>query len=451
MKELLKYIYMKKQLIFISALFISLLGFSQGIQFEHGTWKEVLEKAKQTNKPLFIDVYTSWCGPCKKMSKDIFPLAEVGKVYNENFVCYQVDAEKGEGIDIARKYEVKAFPTYLFVKSDGTLFYTAIGSREAKMFIVVANNALTELKDPKTIAVWDKEYLEKKDDPAFILNYMNKRSILGLPNASLFDEYLKLLPEGKCTSDTVADLYRKEGDNLRVNTLAYKNMQKNKDVFQFKLFASTYNNLLSTGVINTVRDASKSKNEQLLADAMKAYDQIPEDPYMLQKDELYMEYYKRTGEIGNYVKYATDFCDSRLMNMSKESIDKKDSITAQIIEKQISSGALASIDSTALAQLKKNYLHVTRDQISQKLNNIAWEVFGATSDKDALQKALGWSKRSLELFPENSASIDTYANLLYKLGQKEEAISKEEEALKYADQTSSKGFQETIEKMKAGK
>ena len=441
---------MKKQLIFISALFISLLGFSQGIQFEHGTWKDVLEKAKQTNKPLFIDVYTSWCGPCKKMSKDIFPLAEVGKVYNENFVCYQVDAEKGEGIYIARKYGVKAFPTYLFVKSDGTLFYTAIGSREAKIFLLLSNKALAELKDPKTIAVWDKEYLEKKDDPAFILNYMNKRSILGLPNAPLFDEYLKLIPEGKCTSDTVADLYRKEGDNLRVNSFAYKNLEKNKDFFYSKLMGSTYS-YLQDGIMNTVRDAAKSKNEQLLADAIVAYDRLPKGPSMPQKDELYMEYYKRTGETGNYMKYATDFCDSQLMNISKESIDKKDSLIAQLVEKQISSGALANVDSMNLALLKKTSLHMTRDRTSQKLNDIAWEVFGATSDKDALQKALGWSKRSLELFPENSASIDTYANLLYKLGQKEEAISKEEEALKYADQTSSKGFQDTIEKMKAGK
>ena len=450
MKELLKYKYMKKQLIFISALFISLLGFSQGIQFEHGTWKDVLEKAKQTNKPLFIDVYTSWCGPCKKMSKDIFPLAEVGKVYNENFVCYQVDAEKGEGIYIARKYGVKAFPTYLFVKSDGTLFYTAIGSREAKIFLLLSNKAVAELKDPKTIAVWDKEYLEKKDDPAFILNYMNKRSILGLPNAPLFDEYLKLIPEGKCTSDTVADLYRKEGDNLRVNSFAYKNLEKNKDFFYSKLMGSTYS-YLQDGIMNTVRDAAKSKNEQLLADAIVAYDRLPKGPSMPQKDELYMEYYKRTGETGNYMKYATDFCDSQLMNISKESIDKKDSLIAQLVEKQISSGALANVDSMNLALLKKTSLHMTRDRTSQKLNDIAWEVFGATSDKDALQKALGWSKRSLELFPENSASIDTYANLLYKLGQKEEAISKEEEALKYADQTSSKGFQDTIEKMKAGK
>jgi len=441
---------MKKQLLFILALFISILGFSQGIQFEHGTWKEALEKAKQTNKPLFIDVYTSWCGPCKKMSKDIFPLAEVGKIYNENFVCYQVDAEKGEGIDIARKYGVEAYPAYLFIKTDGILFYTSIGSMDAENFIALSNKVLVEMNDPNPIAIWDEEYFVKKDDPKFILNYMKKRSKQGLSNVALFNEYLKLIPEEERTSDTVADLYRKEGGGMVVNSFAYKNLQKNKDFFYSKLFGSTYRYLLS-GIINTVQSAARSKNKHLFAIAVEAYDQLPKDPSIPKKDEIYMEYYKRTGETGNYMKYATDFCDSQLMNMSNESIDKKDSITAQLLEKQISSGALANIDSTNIALLKKTSLHLTRDQISLKLNNIAWEVFGATSDKDALQKALGWSKRSLELFPENPASIDTYANLLYKLGQKEEAISKEEEALKYADQTSSKGFQDTIEKMKAGK
>jgi len=84
----------KKQLIIIASFLFSISGFSQGIEFEPGSWKEVLEKAQQTNKPIFVDVYTSWCGPCKKMSKDIFPLAEVGKVYNENLICYQVDDRK---------------------------------------------------------------------------------------------------------------------------------------------------------------------------------------------------------------------------------------------------------------------------------------------------------------------------------------------------------------------
>lgn len=52
---------MKKQLLIISMLLLSLLGFSQGIEFESGTWKEILEKAQRINKPIFVDVYTSWC------------------------------------------------------------------------------------------------------------------------------------------------------------------------------------------------------------------------------------------------------------------------------------------------------------------------------------------------------------------------------------------------------
>lgn len=147
---------MKKQLLIISVLFFSVLGFSQGIEFEHGNWKEVLEKAKQTNKPIFVDVYTSWCGPCKKMSKDIFPLAEVGKVYNANFVFYQLDAEKGESIQIAKKYEVMSYPTYLFIKADGTLFSRSVGSMEAEKFIAVSKTAIADMNDPKPLPKWEK-------------------------------------------------------------------------------------------------------------------------------------------------------------------------------------------------------------------------------------------------------------------------------------------------------
>ena len=109
---------MKKHSIIISALLISILGFSQGIRFEHGSWKEVLEKARQTNKPIFLNVYKSWSVPCKKMNNEVFPLAEVGNVYNANFICYQLDAEKGEGMEIAKKYNIDMYPSYLFINKD---------------------------------------------------------------------------------------------------------------------------------------------------------------------------------------------------------------------------------------------------------------------------------------------------------------------------------------------
>src|ERR1035437_1394862 len=268
---------MKKQLVIIFVLFFSVLGFSQGIEFEHGTWKEVLQKAQQSNKPIFIDVYTSWCGPCKKMSKDIFPLTEVGKVYNANFICYQVDAEKGDGIEIAKKYEVKAYPTYLFLKYDGTLFSRSVGSMEAEKFIAISKTALADMNDPKSIAMWEKEYVEKKNDPAFLLDYMNKRSKLGKSNNQLFDEYLKSIPEERRTSDTIVELYKKEERYLNVNSLAYTNLQKNQDKFVSKIYGLVYV-YLADGVMNSLHEAAKLKDSLLLDTTIQAYDLL--SPYM---------------------------------------------------------------------------------------------------------------------------------------------------------------------------
>jgi len=440
---------MKKQLLIVSTLFIAMSSFAQGIVFEQGTWKQVLEKAKQTNKPIFVDVYTTWCGPCKKMSSEIFPLAEVGAVYNVNFVCYQIDAEKGEGIDFAKKYEVKAYPSYLFIKPDGTLFSRALGSMPAKNFINVATAALADLNDPRSIEEWDKEYPTRKNETAFLLNYMDKRSKLGKSNDQLFDEYLRLIPEEELTSDIVVKKYVNDGQQLKVNSFAYENLLKNRTKYFGKLFGYT-DVFLMAGVMNTMREAAKIKDDQLLEKAMKAYDQLPGNSLLKQKDEIYMEYYQRAGNTNKYLKYATGFCNNYLMKISKDSIDKKDQLALKLIENQIKSGALAKIDSVQLAQLRQYSAHAERDKISESLNNVAWKFFETTSDKKALNDALSWSKRSLEIYPENPMWMDTYANLLYKLGKNEEAVALEEEALELVSKESKEGFKNTLQKMREG-
>lgn len=163
-----------------------------------------------------------------------------------------------------------------------------------------------------------------------------------------------------------------------------------------------------------------------------------------------MAYYQRTGESDLYVKYAAGYCNDKLMKMSPDSIFQMDKNTLQIFENQVKSGVLVKLDTAQIAKIKKHLEHGERDRISMTLNNIAWEMFQKVSDVNTLQDALRWSDRSLELTPNNPMWLDTYANLLYKLGQKEEAIAKEEEALRYADKKNSEGFQETLGKMKAG-
>ncbi len=65
---------MKKILFLIIALPFYTLA-QQGMKFEHGiTWKEIQAKAKAENKYIFMDAFTTWCGPCKYMAANIFPM-----------------------------------------------------------------------------------------------------------------------------------------------------------------------------------------------------------------------------------------------------------------------------------------------------------------------------------------------------------------------------------------
>jgi thioredoxin-related protein len=442
---------MKRQLIIISSLLLSILGFSQGIEFKHGTWKEVLEKARQINKPIFLNVYKSSSVPCKRMNNEVFPLAEVGNVYNTNFICYQLDVEKGEGIEIGKKYNIDMYPTYLFIDRNEKCFFRAAGVKEAKEFIALSTSALFAMNDTIPITVWEKEYIEKKNDTTFLLAYINKRSRLSLFVATLFDEYLKLIPEEERTSDAVLEVYKKEVHSLNEHTFAVEYLLKNKAKFIGKHNNSFNDYLYQTAnhtIWNDVR--SKSKNDELLAIAVEAYDQLPKNTIGGQRDEIYIDYYFWTRETEKYMKYATNFCNNYLVKLSADSIDQTDQMFVKRLTEQSNSITYSEDISKSIEQAISSSKHMTRDRIGDKLNNFAWEVFKRVSDTETLKDALRWSGRSLELSINDPRRLDTYANLLHKLGRKEEAIAKEEEALRYAAEKDRKGFTETLLKMKAG-
>jgi len=273
-----------------------------------------------------------------------------------------------------------------------------------------------------------------------------------LPNITMFNEYLQLIPEAERTSDQVVKLYQKEGKQMKVKDFAFQNLLKNRKEYFSKLFGNVAI-LLQDGVLNTVKEAAQSKDEVLLESAISAFNQIPTNSALKSKEEIYMDYYQRTKDVDNYVKYATLFCNNNLMKVAPDSILKKDSSMLQVLNQQVASGALSQIDSSQLVQLKSIMAHYERNRICEGLNNIAWYVFGKVSDMNTLQEALRWSDRTILLDPTNPMWMDTNANILYKLGRKEDAINKEKEAIKYCSKDDNKivkGFQETLRKMESG-
>lgn len=149
--------------------FSTLLFSQDGINFQQITFKEILAKAKAEKKLIFIDAFAVWCGPCKLMEKNIFPLPSVKEYYNANFINARFDMEKGEGRELALKYGIRSYPTFLFLNGDGEVVMKNYGYMSEKDFLTIAKEA----NNPKFATFSNKELFEKGEkDPEFLLNMM---------------------------------------------------------------------------------------------------------------------------------------------------------------------------------------------------------------------------------------------------------------------------------------
>jgi uncharacterized protein YyaL (SSP411 family) len=111
------------------------------IQFNTASWNEILSTAKEENKPVFLDISASWCGYCKRMKANVFTNPDVANLYNATFINFSVDGEKGEGIQLAKKYGVKGYPTFVFLNPDGSISYQTSEYHNKDAFLKLAKKA----------------------------------------------------------------------------------------------------------------------------------------------------------------------------------------------------------------------------------------------------------------------------------------------------------------------
>jgi thiol-disulfide isomerase/thioredoxin len=182
---------------FATSAWSSTLAFDNpsGIAFFRGSWKTVVAEAKRQNKPIFLDIYTTWCPPCKRMAKEAFPNPKVGAKFNVHFINYQLDAEKGEGIEIAKRYAVSSYPTALYITPNGDLIHRSVGYGGVNAMIDQANHMLALPQFRATIAKGDKDYANGRRDAPFLRKYLATCKALNRPIDEVLDAYLDALPE----------------------------------------------------------------------------------------------------------------------------------------------------------------------------------------------------------------------------------------------------------------
>jgi thioredoxin-related protein len=108
---------------------------SPGIQFLESSWSKAVEQAQKENKPIFLDAYASWCGPCKLLKRNTFTKKEAGDFFNSHFINVAIDMERGDGPALSQKFEVDAYPTLIIADKNGKIITYTKGYMNAGQLV----------------------------------------------------------------------------------------------------------------------------------------------------------------------------------------------------------------------------------------------------------------------------------------------------------------------------
>jgi len=365
-----------------------------GIEFDHSAWKEILAKAKSSNKIIMLDAYTSWCGPCKWMAKNVFTQPEVATYYNSTFVNAKIDMEKGEGIELAKKYGVQAYPTFLYINGDGELIHRVCGGMEGADFITQGKTALDNTANYFSVR---KKFKDNPKDNAIQFFEAADRAC---ENASVeLETYLKLLTKEEVSSPA--------NFRLLYNTItafsdpAFPFLYSNYAVFASKYGNDTLDKKLMPIYENALNRAG-SKNDFKKVEELKT-------SYAIIKDVKLKDYLNDVAAVASIDK--------------NKNPDKYYATLATMVDKHFMNDANA-------------------------LNHFSWDFYEKVSDKKLLERARVWSAKAAAI-SNDYATNDTYAAVLYKLGMKAEAKKVAETAIDLAKKNGedSKETEELLKKI----
>jgi thiol-disulfide isomerase/thioredoxin len=352
---------------------------AQGIRFESAAWNEIREKAAKENKLIFVDAYTSWCGPCKTMAKNTFTQKSVGEFYNANFINVKMDMENGEGPSLAKLYDVLCYPNLLFINADGKLVHRSAGFMKPDDFIELGKNAMIPAQ---TFVSLQDKYASGNYDPAFLTGYLKYLSNSCLPVGDAAVKHLEKQDESLLTSKHNWDILNEHVTD--VHSKPFKYFLQNR---------GRYISVYGDSVVN-----NKIFNSFLDAATVQMYSKNADSSLMMLRHTIGRLKFAREEEL-------------MLTIDANAGLHKKDwpryfSASGILIDK-------------------------FRGADSDFLNNVSWTIFENSNDKAHLEAAEAWAKRSVEL-KEASANLDTYACLMNKNGKKKQAIEVEKKAIALA-------------------
>lgn len=445
---------MKKITSTLIAVLVCSLSFAQGINFEKDNWANVKAKAVKEKKLIYLDIFTTWCGPCKMMARNYFPKKEAGDFYNKHFVNYQIDAEKGEGIEVAQKYHITGYPTNLFIEAaTGKVVYRTMGMPgNIDGFVHNGEVALLEYKDPMKIDDYEKKLKTGKYDEPFLKKYLEKNNRLEKDNDGLIDIYLTKYSKSH-TLDSNLMLVSKYQSG--VDNEGFKLLTANKERLNtLKESPTYYQDMSQHWYLTSLTKDVEQKNEKGLNTHLARIDEFNLDDPKGTDFYYRKQYYETTNNQEKLKTLNTDYANY-ILNINEVDLQKQNEKQKEGTRKQIEWQAkqMGVTDEQLEGVVKENLerpeiKHQATMNYANTLNEIAWNIYEENSEsmknKNEVELATNWAEKGMQMVAEIESAwmpiADTYAHLLALQGQKDKAKEVQQKVVNKAKNSENEGL-----------
>jgi len=250
---------MKTKIIaFLIFTYMAVIAIGQ-IKFENLSFEETVVKAKKENKLIFVDVYATWCRPCKMLDYQVFPNKELGKYFNKHFISVKIDGEGTDGRQIMSQYGLSSYPSLLFLNTEKEIIRKVIGFVYADELIKQGKYAINPTLSPSYKALKEFEAVPTKENHKKIIGvYLEEGEDL----IDLCKSYLEKYPELDFDETIDFVVFNYAEDNVYSNN--YKNFLEIADKYNTNFVLEKIENTL----LHYLDIAVEVKNIQLVFDVV---------------------------------------------------------------------------------------------------------------------------------------------------------------------------------------
>jgi thioredoxin-related protein len=386
---------MKRLFFVLAAMTVTLFSSAGEVEYFNKPWTEVQAKAKNESRMIVIDCYTDWCGWCKTMDKETMTSPDIAKILNEYFVPVKMDMENGEGIKLAMKYHVSAFPSFLFFDPEGNYVYQIAGYQKPDEFKKLLKNVLSGTVTFRATGMSnsiDEEY------PDFYVKAFAGNGKRTFPKAEEVNSFLA--NQNDLAAEVPWAVIARFQVGEKYNNYFFENIEVYRQNFGPVMVADKVNSVLG----NMLDDAIKTKNDAAFNKVLSMIERYVKDDPSGAKIYTSLAYYEG---IKNWPKFFES------ANM---------------------------------------YINLKTFTNTEFINKICWTIYENMSERQTLRTASEWMKKVIEAEPKY-AYLDTYASLLFKSGRNTEAKEYAKLAIAAAkkDGTDAKATEELLKKIESKK